>query len=132
MAEQREAQQCVLMDVEAAAVGSGRAKMPVDRTFRRYDQDQPMLLAPDSRDWRAADHPARWVNDLVEDSLDLNAIYDDYTEDRGGPPYDPRLMVKILIYGYARGITSSRALERRCHDDIAFAFLTAQQAPDFA
>ena len=49
----------------------------------------------------------------------------------GGPPYDPRLMVKVLIYGYSHGITSSRALERRCHDDIAYGFLTAQQAPDF-
>ncbi len=131
MAKQWEAEQCVLMDVEAVAVGSGRPKVPVDKTFRRYDQDQPMLLAPDIRDWLAPDHPARWVDDLVEDGLDLTAIYEDYTEVRGGPPYDPRLMVKILIYGYSHGITSSRALERRCHDDIAFVFLTAQQAPDF-
>jgi transposase len=40
-------------------------------------------------------------------------------------------MLKILIYGYSHGVTSSRALERRCHDDIAFRFLTAQAAPDF-
>ena len=90
-----------------------------------------MLLAPDIRDWLGPGHPARWVNDLVEDGLDLGPIYDDYTEVRGGPPYDPRLMVKVLIYGYSHGITSSRALERRCHDDVAFGFLTAQQAPDF-
>jgi len=103
----------------------------VDKTFRRYDQDQPMLLAPDLRDWLGAGHPARWVDDLVEDGLDLSGIYADYTDVRGGPPYDPRLMVKILIYGYSHGITSSRALERRCQDDIAFRFLTAQAAPDF-
>jgi len=102
----------------------------VDKTFRKYDQDQPMLLAPDIRDWVGPSHPARWVNDLVEDGLDLGLIYDDYTEVGGGPPYDPRLMVKVLIYGYSHGITSSRALERRCHD-VAFGFLTAQQAPDF-
>jgi len=90
-----------------------------------------MLLAPDIRDWLAAGHPARWVDALVEDGLDLGPIYDDYTDVRGGPPYDPRLMVKVLIYGYSHGITSSRALERRCHDDVAFGFLTAQQAPDF-
>jgi hypothetical protein len=53
--------QSVLMNVEAASVGSLPAKPPVDKTFRRYDQDQPMLLAPDLRDWLAADHPARWV-----------------------------------------------------------------------
>ena len=121
----------VLVDVDEASVGPRRPKRPVERTFRTYDQDQPMLLAPDIRDWLAAGHPARWVNDLVEDGLDLSPIYDDYTDVRGGPPYDPRLMVKILIYGYSHGITSSRALERRCHDDIAFGFLTAQQAPDF-
>ena len=131
MAEQRVAGQSVLMDVDAASAGPVRPKLPVDKTFRRYDQDQPMLLAPDLRDWVAEGHPARWVNDLVEHALDLSAIYDDYTEVRGGPPYDPRLMVKVLIYGYSQGITSSRALERRCHDDVAFGFLTAQQAPDF-
>src|SRR5450756_2827308 len=119
------------MDVEPVAAGSGQAKLPVDKTFRRYDQDQPMLLAPDLRDWLAADHPARWVDDLVEHGLNLSAIYADYTEVRGAPPYEPRLMVKILIYGYSHGVTSSRALERRCHDDIAFRFLTAQAAPDF-
>ena len=131
MAEQRVAGQSVLMDVDAASAGPVRPKLPVDKTFRRYDQDQPMLLAPDLRDWVAEGHPARWVNDLVEHALDLSVIYDDYTEVRGGPPYDPRLMVKVLIYGYSQGITSSRALERRCHDDVAFGFLTAQQAPDF-
>jgi len=131
MPEPRDAEQSVLIDVDPGAEGPARPKRPVDKTFRRYDQDQPMLLAPDIRDWLPADHRARWVDALVEDGLDLSPVYDDYTEVRGGPPYDPRLMVKILIYGYSHGITSSRALERRCHDDIAFGFLTAQQAPDF-
>jgi transposase len=131
MQELRGVEQSVLVDVVPAVAALVRAKLPVDKTFRRYDQDQPMLLAPDIRGWLPADHPARWVNDLVEDGLDLSAIYADYTEVRGGPPFDPRLMLKILIYGYSHGVTSSRALERRCHDDIAFGFLTAQQAPDF-
>jgi len=131
MSEPQVLQQLVLIDVEPVPGGSVQAKMPVDKTFRRYDQDQPMLLAPDLRDWLPAGHPARWVDDLVEDGLDLSGIYADYTDVRGGPPYDPRLMLKILIYGYSHGITSSRALERRCQDDIAFRFLTAQAAPDF-
>jgi len=122
MSEQRDAEHFVLVDVEADAVGVRRPKRSVDKTFRRYDQDQPMLLAPDIWDWVGPGHPARWVNDLVEDGLDLGPIYEDYTEVRGGPPYDPRLMVKVLIYGYSHGITSSRALERRCHDDVAFGF----------
>jgi len=90
-----------------------------------------MLLAPDIREWLDAEHPARWVHELVEDVLDLGPILDGYTEVRGAPPYDPRLMMKILIYGYSYGITSSRELERRCRDDVALRFLTAQQAPDF-
>src|SRR5680860_682683 len=131
MSKPQAAQQFVLMVVEPGAAGPGQAKAPVDKTFRRYGQDQPMLLAPDLRDWLAADHPARWVDDLVEHGLDLSAVYANYTEVRGAPPYEPRLMLKILIYGYSHGVTSSRALERRCHDDIAFRFLTAQAAPDF-
>ncbi len=90
-----------------------------------------MLLAPDLRDWLPGDHPARWVDDLVEHGLDLTAFFDDYTVARGAPPYDPRLMVKLLIYGYSNGVTSSRELERRCHHDVAFMFLSAQAAPDF-
>ena len=121
-------EQSVLVDVEPAAA---RVKSPVDKTFRRYDQDQPMLMPVDLRDWVAADHPARWVDDLVEHGLDLSAVYAGYVEARGAPPFDPRLMLKILIYGYSHGITSSRELERRCRDDVAFRFLTANTCPDF-
>ena len=131
MLEPRDAEQCVLIDVEPGSEGSVRRKRSVDKTFRGYDQDQPMLLAPDLRDWLPGDHPARWVDDLVEYGLDLAPFFDDYTEARGAPPYDPRLMVKLLIFGYSNGITSSRELERRCHHDVAFMFLTAQAAPDF-
>lgn len=125
-------EQPVLIEVEAGSSGGERSvKRPVDKTFRRYLQDQPMLLPPDLRDWVAADHPARWVDDLVEHGLDLSAIYAAYTEARGGPPFDPRLMLKVLVYGYSHGITSSRALERRCRDDVAFRFLTGDSCPDF-
>ena len=81
----------------------GRPKRPVDMTFCTYDQDQPMLLAPDVRDWLAAEHRARWVDALVEDGLDLSPICDDDTEVGGGPLYDPRLMVKRVFYGYFHG-----------------------------
>ena len=131
MAKAAVAEQSVLMDLEPGSAGSAGPRVPVDKTFRRYDQDQPMLLAPDLRDWLPADHPARWVDDLVEHGLDLAPFYDDYTEARGAPPYDPRLMLKLLFFGYSNGVTSSRALERRCHHDVAFMFLTAQAAPDF-
>ena len=120
-----------LIDVEPGAEGVARPKRTIDKTFRSYDQDQAMLLAPDVRDWIPAGDPARWVDDLVEHGLDLTPFYDDYTEARGAPPYDPRLMLKLLIYGYSNGITSSRELERRCQHDVAYMFLTAQAAPDF-
>jgi transposase len=131
MSESLGAEQSVLVDAESLTADPPRPKAPVNKTFRVYDQDQPMLLPPDLRDWLPAGHPARMVDDLVEHGLDLSAIYADYTEVRGAPPYDPRLMLKILIFGYSHGITSSRALERRCQDDVAFRFLTAQAAPDF-
>jgi transposase len=124
-------EQSGLIDVEPGAEGVARPKRTIDKTFRSYDQGQPMLLAPDVRDWIPAGDPARWVDDLVEHGLDLTAFYDDYIEARGAPPYDPRLMLKLLIYGYSNGITSSRELERRCQHDVAYMFLTAQAAPDF-
>jgi len=123
--------QSVLIEVGPVAGVVVEPRAAVVKTFRAYDQDQPMLLPADLREWLPAGHPARMVDDLVEHGLDLAGVYADYTEVRGAPPYDPRLMVKVLVYGYSHGITSSRALERRCHDDIAFRFLTAQAAPDF-
>jgi len=123
--------QSVLIEVGPVAGAVVEPRAAVVKTFRAYDQDQPMLLPADLREWLPVGHPARMVDDLVEHGLDLAGVYADYTEVRGAPPYDPRLMVKVLVYGYSHGITSSRALERRCHDDIAFRFLTAQAAPDF-
>ena len=131
MARATGVEQSGLIDVEPGAEGVARPKRTIDKTFRSYDQDQPMLLAPDLRDWVPAEDPARWVDDLVEHGLDLTPFYDDYTEARGAPPYDPRLMLKLLIFGYSNGVTSSRELERRCQHDVAYMFLTAQAAPDF-
>lgn len=104
---------------------------PVQKTFRPYDQNQ-MLLLPPSLDERLPEgHMARFVSEVVEEALDLSLIYAAYTEERGYPPYDPRLMVKLLIYGYCTGQLSSRGLERRCHDDVAFRYLAAGAAPDY-
>jgi transposase len=103
----------------------------VDKRFRAFDPDQVLLLPPSLDDWLPQDHLARFVADLVDDVLDLTAIRADYTEKRGYPPYDPRLMVRLLIYGYTTGVRSSRAIERKCADDIAFRYLAADQAPDF-
>ncbi|KOV66468.1 transposase, partial [Streptomyces sp. AS58] len=103
----------------------------VDKTFRAFDPHQVLLLPPSLDEWLPEDHLARFVADLVDDVLDLGPVLADYTEKRGFPPYDPRLMVRLLIYGYTTGIRSSRAIERKCADDVAFRFLAADQAPDF-
>ena len=104
---------------------------PVGKSFRLYDPDQMFLMPPSIADWVPEDHLARFVSELVEEVLDLNPFLAVFTEARGFPPYDPRLMLKVLIYGYTTGVRSSRKIEKRCHDDVAFRFLAANQAPDF-
>ncbi|MGH3993157.1 MAG: transposase, partial [Pseudonocardiaceae bacterium] len=75
---------------------------------------------------------AHFVSDLVETgALDLSAIYAAYGDERGYPPYDPRLMVKLLIYGYANGVMSSRKLEAATYRDVAVRMLCADQQPDY-
>jgi transposase len=103
----------------------------VGKTFRPFDPDQILLMPPSLNDWLPQDHLARFIAELVDEVLDLSAIHASYTEVRGHPPYDPRLMVRLLVYGYTVGVRSSRSLERRCVDDVAFRFLAADQAPDF-
>src|SRR5919109_5330335 len=76
----------------------------VDKTFRAFDPHQVLLLPASLDDWLPEDHLARFVADLVDQVLDLSPILADYTEKRGYPPYDPRLMVRLLIYGYTTGV----------------------------
>lgn len=105
--------------------------MGAGKTFRRFEPDQILLMAPSLNEWLPEDHLARFVAEMVDEVLDLSAIYEDYREVRGYRPYDPRLMVRLLVYGYSVGVRSSRAIARRCVDDVAFRFLAADQAPDF-
>jgi transposase len=100
------------------------------KTFRAYDQRQTFLMPPALTDWLPEGHLARTVDALVEDTLDLSPILVSYVGERGFPPFDPRLMLKVLIYGYATGVTSSRKLARACEHDVAMRFLAANQTPD--
>lgn len=102
----------------------------VDKTFRNFDPHQVLLLPPSLDDWLPEDHLARFVADLVDEALDLLPVLADCTDKRGCPPYDPRLMLRPLIYGCTTGVRCSRAIERKCTDDVAFRFLPADQAPD--
>jgi len=68
----------------------------------------------------------------IVDQLDLSEITARYEQERrGGPPYNPRMMVKVLLYGYCIGVASSRRIATRLHEDIAFRVLAANNAPDF-
>lgn len=103
----------------------------MDKTFRVFAPEQGLLLPPSLDDWLPDEHLARFVADLVDEHLDLSRIHAGYTEVRGGPPYDPRLMVRILLYGYTMGVRSSRAIERKCVDDVPFRWLAGGSAPDY-
>lgn len=100
------------------------------KTFRPYEPDQLLLMPPALADWVPEDHLARFVSDVV-DTLDLRAIEETYPEERGYPPYHPRMMVKVLLYGYCTGIYSSRKIARQLTDSVAFRFLAAGNQPDF-
>ncbi len=103
----------------------------MEKTYRPYEPDQLLLLPPALQDWLPADHVVFFLSDLV-DQRDLTAILASYEqESRGYPPYHPRMMVKLLLYGYAIGVASSRRLAQRCQEDVAFRVLTANNTPDF-
>jgi len=81
------------------------------KSYRPYFPEQGFLLPPSLREWLAEDHLAYFVSDLI-DGLDLGAIESHYEgEERGYPPYHPRMMTKVLVYGYCVGVFSSRRLE---------------------
>ena len=97
--------------------------------FRPYEPDQLLMLPPDLREWVPEGHLAHHVSDLV-DAVDLSAFYAPYVGDgRRNSPYDPRMMVKVLIYGYATGTFSSRGMARKLEEDVAFRMLAAGNFP---
>ncbi len=96
------------------------------------DRNQPFLLPPSLDDWLPQDHLARFIVDVV-DRLDLAAFYRRRREDGWGrAAYDPKMMVALLLYAYCVGARSSREIERRCKEDIAFRFIAANTCPDHA
>ena len=101
------------------------------KTFRPWQVDQSLLLPPSVHEFVPPGHPAHFVRDLVRDDLDLSAIVEDYDEARGYPPYDPMMMTGLLLYGYCRGVYSSRRLARACEERLDFMAVTALNKPDF-
>jgi transposase len=102
----------------------------MSKTFRPYEPDQDFLMPASMRDWLPSDHLAYFISDLV-DQLDISAIMIRYQEEKGYPPYHPAMMVKVLLYAYCIGVPSSRKIEKRLCEDIAFRVLAANNTPDF-
>ena len=101
------------------------------KSYRPYYPDEELLLPPSLRDWLPEKHLAYFVSDVV-DNLDLSAMDAVYgNEKRGQPPYDPWMMTKVLVYAYCVGVFSSRRIERRLVEDIAFRVLAAGNQPNF-
>jgi transposase len=103
----------------------------MSKQFRSCDLNQALLLPPSLQDWLPEDHLARFVAEIVE-TLDLSGIYGQYEkrDGRGLAAYDPRMMVRLLIYGYCRGVASSRRMERATYEEVGFRYLAADEHPD--
>ena len=102
----------------------------MSKTYRRWEPRQSLLFPPSPMDWVPEGHLARFILDVVE-QLELTEIFDYYErEQRGYPPHHPPMMVALLLYAYCAGVPSSRKIEKRCYEDVAFRLLTGNTQPD--
>ena len=99
------------------------------REFRRYEPDQTLLLPPSLRDWLQEEHLAFFLSDTI-DALDLSAFEDRYGDaGPGNQAFDPRMMLKVLVYAYATGTFSSRKIALKLHEDVAYRVLGSDNFP---
>lgn len=102
----------------------------MSKTFRPYEPSQSFLFPPSPHDWLPEDHLAFLILDVVA-TLDLRELMASYEGDgRGQPPHDPRMMLALLLYGYCVGVPSSRGIEKRTYEDVAFRVISGNQHPD--
>lgn len=102
----------------------------MSKTYLPYQPTQSFLLPPSPLDWLPEDHLARFVMDTVGE-LDLSDIFAYYEREvRGYPPHHPKMMVALLLYAYCVGVASSRKIEKRTHEDVAFRVIAANTHPD--
>lgn len=103
----------------------------MSKTYRFYDPNQILLFPPNIREWLPEGHLAFFIDTLINHA-DIHAITNYYEQsDRGNPPYDPRMMTKILTYAYCIGMPSSRKINKALYEDVAFRVLAAGNFPDF-
>src|SRR5438552_7354188 len=96
--------------------------------FRTIDRQTGFLLPPSVDEWLPEKHLARFVVEVI-DGMDLRAMSGSY-RGQGSGSYQPRMLLGILVYGYATGRFSSRKLERATYDSVAFRFIAANEHPD--
>lgn len=110
------------MDVEVVSMS---------KTYRAYNPDQQLLMAPSLREWLPENHLAYFVSDVIGelDLSEIEAVYENSL--RGNPPYHPGMMVKLLFYSYCTGVVSSRKIAIKLVEDVAFRVLAAGNRPDF-
>lgn len=98
--------------------------------FKPYNPDQQYLLPPSLKEWLPKDHLVYFIIDLVN-QLDISKIIDVYLKTTmGAPPYHPRMMTGLLLYAYCVGVPSSRKIEEKTNENIAFRILTGDEHPD--
>ena len=101
------------------------------KIFRDWDIEQVMMFPPSVTDFVPQGHVAHFVRNTVVEALDLSAIIDCYSEERGYPPYDPVMMTALILYAYSQGIYPSRRIAKACRERVDFMAITAMQTPDF-
>lgn len=96
--------------------------------LRPYEQDQMFLLPPSLNEWVRADNPARVFSEII-DGFDTTAFRQ--SKEEGRPAYHPAMMIKVLLWGYATGVRSSRKIEEKLEQDVVFMWLAGLEKPDF-
>ena len=97
-------------------------------TFIGADREQISFMPYNLNEWLPEDHLARFVVDIVEE-MDLCSVYSSYSG-KGSIPYDPKLLLSLLFYGYSTGVFSSRKIETATFDSVAFRFIAGNHHPD--
>ena len=102
----------------------------MSKYFRPWNIDQTLLLPPNVQDFVPKGHVSRFIVELVRESLDLKEITGSYVSGLGQPPFDPRMMVALLLHGYSSGLYSSRRIARACRERNDFVMIVALDPPD--